>query len=133
MIIDSSAILAILKGEPEAESIAASLEDADQLRISAATWLETSVVVDRFRNPLLSARLDEIFSNPRLIVDPFTPEQAIVARQAYRDFGKGSGHPSSLNFGDCFSYALAHTRREPLLYKGDDFRHTNLRSALEPS
>ncbi|HZA03095.1 MAG TPA: type II toxin-antitoxin system VapC family toxin, partial [Propionibacteriaceae bacterium] len=61
-----------------------------------------------------------------------TPEQARIARMAYRDFGRGSGHPARLNFGDCFAYALAIDSNQPLFYKGDDFRHTDVRSALEP-
>ena len=65
-----------------------------------------------------------------IVIEPVTAEQARIARQAYRDYGKGSGHPANLNFGDCFSYALAREKREPILFKGDDFLHTDLRSAL---
>jgi len=87
-------------------------------------------VTDGFRNPKLSARFDEMMGHARIVVEPVTEEQARIARQAYRDYGKGSGHAANLNFGDCFSYALARDKREPLLYKGDDFVHTDLRSAL---
>ena len=132
MIVDSSALIAILKLEPEAAAIAATMEAADVLRISAGTYLEASIVMDRNRNPILSARLDEIFALAKVVIEPVTPEQARVARQAYRDYGRGSGHPANLNFGDCFSYALARVKREPILFKGDDFIHTDLRSALEP-
>ena len=74
--------------------------------------------------------LDDLIENSKITIEPVTEEQARIARQAYRDFGKGSGHRASLNFGDCFVYALARVKREPLLYKGDDFVHTDVRSAL---
>ncbi len=129
MIIDTSALIAIIRLEPEAASIAKAMENAETLRISAGTVLEASIVVDGYRNPKLSARLDEIVEHPRIVVEPVTREQARIARQAYRDYGKGSGHPAGLNFGDCFSYALAREKREPMLWKGDDFGHTDIRSA----
>ncbi len=131
MIIDSSALIAIVKGEPEAESIALAMEAAEVLRISAGTYFETSIVVDGYRNPKLSARFDEIVEHSNVLIEPFTVEQAKIARQAYRDYGKGSGHRANLNFGDCLSYALAREKREPMLYKGDDFVHTDIRSAIE--
>ena len=87
-------------------------------------------MIDSRRNPLLSARLDELLREAGVIIEPVTERQATIARQAYRDYGKGSGHPASLNFGDCFSYALAKDLGEPLLYKGDDFGHTDIRNAL---
>lgn len=132
MIIDSSAILAILKNEPEAELFSEAIEAAPTVRISAASYLETSIVVDGYKNPILRARMEEILDNPGMTIEPVTPEQARIARQAYRDFGRGSGHPARLNFGDCFSYALARDKREPILFKGDDFIHTDLRSAVKP-
>jgi ribonuclease VapC len=73
--------------------------------------------------------LDEAIEEARIVIAPVTVEQAKIARQAYHDYGKGSGHPANLNFGDCFSYALARDKREPLLYKGDDFVHTDIRPA----
>jgi ribonuclease VapC len=78
----------------------------------------------------LSARFDQFIEEMKLEIEPVTAEQVHIARQAYRDYGKGSGHRANLNFGDCFSYALARVKREPLLYKGDDFVYTDLRSAL---
>ncbi|MGH9600439.1 MAG: type II toxin-antitoxin system VapC family toxin [Terracidiphilus sp.] len=129
MIVDTSAIVAILKGEPETPALAAAMEAANVLRISAASYLEASIVADGCRDPRLSARFDEIVEHPKFVVEPVTAEQAKIARQAYRDYGKGSGHPAQLNFGDCFSYALARAKREPLLFKGDDFGHTDLRPA----
>ena len=129
MIVDTSALIAILKLEPEAASITNAMEQAETLRISAGTLLEGFIVVDGYRIPKLSARLEEIVEHPRIVVEPVTLEQARIARRAYRDYGRGSGHPANLNFGDCFSYALARAKREPLLYKDEDFVHTDLRPA----
>ena len=86
-------------------------------------------MVDSARDPIASRMLDDLIDNFKIVVEPFTAEQAEIARQAYRDYGKGSGHRAQLNFGDCFSYALARVKREPLLFKGDDFVHTDVRSA----
>jgi ribonuclease VapC len=130
MIIDTSALMSILKNEPDAEVFAGAIEAANIVRISAANYLETHILVDRYKNPILTSRTEEIFENPGLLIEPVTVEQAKIARQAYRDYGKGSGHKAQLNFGDCFSYALAREKREPLLFKGDDFIHTDLRSAV---
>src|SRR5487761_2126784 len=130
MIVDTSALVAILKHEPEAEAFSEAIEAAKVVRISAASYLETHIVVDGYKNPILKARLEEIFENPGIQVEPVTLEQAKIARVAYRDFGKGSGHPAGLNFGDCFSYALAREKREPILFKGDGFMHTDLSPVL---
>ena len=129
MIIDTSALIAILKNEPESEAFSEAIETAKVVRISAASYLESNIVVGRCKNPILTARLEEILENPGLQIEPVTAAQAKIAWEAYRDYGKGSGHPANLNFGDCFSYALAREKREPFLYKGDDFAHTDLRSA----
>ena len=94
--------------------------------MSSANYLEAAIVVDANRNPLLSRRLDDLLLQTEIVVEPVTREQADIARAAYRDFGKGSGHPAALNFGDCFAYALAKSMREPLLFKGDDFSHTDV-------
>ena len=130
MIVDSSAIMAILKGEPEEPAFSAAMEEAEVLRVSAGTYFEASFVTDSYRNPKLSARFDLIMEIPKLVIEPVTAEQARIARQAYRNYGKGSGHAANLNFGDCFSYALARDKREPILFKGDDFVHTDLRPAV---
>ena len=130
MIVDTSALIAILKGEPDAIRYANAFQNAAVLRISAATYLESSVVAYRSNRPEISARLDDALEASNFIIEPFTESQARIARQAYRDYGKGSGHRAQLNFGDCFSYALARDKREPLLYKGDDFVHTDIRPAL---
>ena len=126
MIIDTSAIIAILRDEPEAQFCAMAIESAAQRRISAANFLEAAVVIDGSRDPVASRRVDELVREAQLIVEPVTEAQARIARDAYRDFGKGSGHPAQLNFGDCFAYALTKTTGEPLLFKGDDFTHTDI-------
>lgn len=131
MIVDSSAIVAILRREPGHEHLAEVLATAGERVISAATYVETGIVADT-RGPIPGRRLDELLADFAIDIASFTPEQARLARQAYRDYGRGSGHPAQLNFGDCFSYALAAERREPLLYVGDDFVHTDIRSGLDP-
>ena len=130
MIVDSSAVVAILNGEPEANAMEGALVSARHRRVSAATLVELYVVVDGKRDPVRSARLDEILARSDVQIVDVTAEQAHLARSAYRDFGRGSGHPARLNFGDCFSYALAKVTGEPLLFKGDDFIHTDLTPAV---
>jgi ribonuclease VapC len=131
MIVDTSALIAILRDEPEASVMAHAIEDAAERRISAANWLEAAAVIDGSRDPVASRRFDELVDVARIAVVPVTEAQARIARAAYRDFGKGSGHPAGLNFGDCFAYALAKDTGEPLLFKGHDFVHTDVVPALE--
>lgn len=131
MIIDSSALIAILRAEPEAGEMARAIERAQIRRISAANWLETAVVIDASRDPVASRRFDELVQTAELHVEPVTGDQARIARDAYRDFGKGSGHKAGLNFGDCFAYALAKSTGEDLLFKGNDFGHTDITPALD--
>ena len=127
MIVDTSAVIAVLKEESDAPRFLRVLTmSAEPKRMSAANYLEAAIVVDANRNPLLSRRLDDLIVQTEIRAEPVTLEQAQVARAAYRDFGKGSGHPAQLNFGDCFAYALAKSMREPLLFKGDDFSHTDV-------
>ena len=130
MIIDASALLAILRDEPDASLYASAIEGATSCRLSAVNYVEAAVVIDGSRDPIASRRFDELLATSRTMVEPVTREQAWIAREAYRDFGKGSGHPARLNFGDCFAYALARVTGEPLLYKGEDFAQTDLSSAL---
>ena len=130
MIADTSALVAILKREPEHAAFSALLETTQNVSISAVTYFEASIVIDSLRQPAVSRQFDDMIEKSRIAIEPVTVEQAKIARQAYRDYGKGSGHPAQLNFGDCFSYALARDKREPILFKGDDFVHTDLRSAL---
>lgn len=129
MIVDSSALLVILKNDPEAAEFRLKLEEARASKISAATYVEVACVVDSARDPLVSRRLDDLLREANCRLEPVTETQAHLARQAYRDYGKGSGHRAGLNFGDCFAYALAKDTREPLLFKGDDFTHTDVEPA----
>ncbi len=130
MIVDTSALLAILRDEPEAAACARAIESAPSRRISAANFLEAAIVIDGSRDAIASRRFDDLMREARLLIEPVTEAQARTAREAYRDFGKGSGHPARLNFGDCFAYALAKATGEPLLFKGQDFTHTDLAAAL---
>jgi ribonuclease VapC len=130
VIVDSSALVAILRDEPDAAVYTAAIENSPECRISAATLLETAIVVDGSRDPILSRRLDDLLIEAAIGIEPFTEAHAHIARQAYRDYGRGSGHPAQLNFGDCFAYALARATGEKLLFKGDDFRHTDIAPAI---
>ncbi|MBB4665141.1 type II toxin-antitoxin system VapC family toxin [Conexibacter arvalis] len=130
MIVDTSALIAILFAEEDADRYAHAIEAAQQRAISAASYVEAGAVVDRAGDPVASRRLDELLAVAGIEVAPVTAEHGRTAREAYRDFGKGSGHPAGLNFGDCFAYALAKARGEPLLWKGDDFGHTDVTAAL---
>ena len=130
MIVDTSAVIAILRREPGHSAFEKILDEANSLHMSAATYLELSIVIDSRRDPAMSRELDDFLDRFSIGIEPVSVEQARIARQAYRDYGRGSGHPANLNFGDCFSYALARDQREPLLFKGDDFAHTDLRSAI---
>jgi ribonuclease VapC len=130
MIIDASALIAILRNEPEAEGFAKAIASTDTRRVSAVNYVEAAVVIDGSRNPIASRRFDDLFREANLVVEPVTEAQARIAREAYRDFGKGSRHRAGLNFGDCFAYALAKVAGEPILFKGDDFRHTDLAAAV---
>ncbi|MSQ70188.1 MAG: type II toxin-antitoxin system VapC family toxin [Betaproteobacteria bacterium] len=129
MIVDSSAILAILFAERDAPVFAKAMSEADSCKISAATFVEVAVVVEAQTKDRGSRQLDTFLRRAGFVIEPVTEEQAHLARQAYSEFGKGR-HPAGLNFGDCFSYALAKTSGEALLYKGGDFSKTDIISAL---
>ena len=128
MILDSSVIIAILRDEPDADALSAALESAEIRRVSAATYVESAIVIDSNRSALLSNLLDSLLGRSSIIIEPVTIEQARLAREAYRDYGKGR-HKAGLNLGDCFAYALAKEKGEPLLFKGDDFRRTDVEIA----
>jgi ribonuclease VapC len=128
VILDSSAIIAILRAESEAADFARAIFAADERRVSAVSYVEAAVVIDSGKDAVASRRFDEFFRVARIAVESVTPRQAEIARQAYRDFGKGR-HKAGLNFGDCFAYALAKELAQPLLFKGTDFRHTDVESA----
>lgn len=130
MIVDTSAVVAILKREPGWEAVERTLADASTARMSAGTSLELGLVVDQARSAELSRLLDTLLRDWDVVVEPVTAEHARVAREAYRDYGRGSGHRARLNFGDCFAYALASLTGEPLLFVGDDFAATDLTPAL---
>jgi ribonuclease VapC len=130
VIVDTSALIAILRAEPDAGEMAHAIERARSRRISAVNWLEAAVVIDTSGDPVASRRFDELVQTAELHVEPVTHDQARIARDAYRDFGKGSGHKAALNFGDCFAYALAKSAGEALLFKGNDFGHTDITPAL---
>jgi ribonuclease VapC len=130
MIADTSALIAILRDESDGSNYARAIADARVRRISAANFVETAAVIDGSRDPVASRRLDELLAIAEFVIEPVTEAQARLARDAYYDFGRGSGHPARLNFGDCFAYALAKDLREPLLFKGEDFKHTDIVSAL---
>ena len=131
MIVDASAVIAILRDEPEALSCAQAIAGAPNRRISAVSYVEAAVVIDGSRDPVASRRFDDLFREAQLVTEPVTEAQARIAREAYRDFGKGGGHPAGLNLGDCFSYALAKVTDEPILFKGHDFKHTDLTPVLK--
>jgi ribonuclease VapC len=128
VIIDTSVIIAILRDEPDASGIRETLGRPETRRMSAVSYVEAGVVVDGNRNPVLSRRLDDLLRDVQITVEPVTLNQAHIAREAYRDFGKGR-HRAGLNLGDCFAYALAKEKGETLLFKGDDFCHTDIEPA----
>lgn len=98
--------------------------------MSAANFLEAAIVIDGSRDPVASRRFDDLVKEAQLVIEAVTEVQARIAREAYGDFSRGSGHPVRLNFGDCFAYALVRATSEPLLFKADDFVHTDIAPAL---
>lgn len=130
MIVDASAILAMLLKEPEEHAFADIIgEYADDIAISPVNHLEIALSVDRGRTPELSEALNPLLLRLGVKIAPVSAEQARLAREAYQRFGKGK-HAAKLNLGDCFAYALAKARDELLLFKGDDFRQTDVEAAL---
>ena len=130
VIVDSSALKAILAGEPDADKLNDVLSSAARPALSVANYLEAAIVLDRHRARGAGERLDRYVAVAQVEFAEVTESQVRTARAAYRNFGKGTGHPAGLNFGDWLEYALAIERDEPLLYKGDDFKQTDVRSAL---
>ncbi len=130
MIVDTSALLAILLDESERPEFEQAISKDLLPRISAASYLEAGIVIDGQGSARRSRLLDSYLAAAEMTIEPLTAEQALIARQAYRDYGRGSGHPARLNFGDCMSYALARAHDEELLFKGNDFTHTDVRAAL---
>jgi len=126
VIVDTSVVIAILQAEPESQGYLRAIAEHPPCRISAASYVEAGIIIDRATDPLERARLDDLLNRLSISLEPVTEAQARMARQAYRDFGKGSGHPARLNYGDCFAYALARDKGEALLYKGSDFDKTEI-------
>ncbi|MBL8582245.1 MAG: type II toxin-antitoxin system VapC family toxin [Rhizobiaceae bacterium] len=129
MIVDASALLAILLDEPERMEFREKIAYSQKPEISPVNYLEVCLRVDRGTSPELADAVDPLMSRLGVGIAAIGPEQAMLARHAYRTFGKGS-HPARLNLGDCFAYALAKARGEPLLFKGEDFRHTDVEPAI---
>ncbi len=128
MIIDTSALLAILLREPDAERYERAIAGAWPRRISTVALLEAAMVVESRGGAAAGEELDELLARAEVELVAVTPEQAVAARRAWRRFGRGN-HPAKLNFGDCFAYALASTTGEPLLFKGEDFARTDIEAA----
>ena len=131
MIVDSSALIAILNEEPLAPRCLEALLASPTTLMSAANLLEAAIAMDRHPSPVLGPALDDLIARLRVVVEPVTLSQVVIARDAYRRFGRGNGHPAKLNFGDCFAYALVKELGEPLLFVGQDFVHTDVRRVLD--
>jgi len=129
MIIDTSAVLAVLFAEDDAARYASAVAGADVRLMSAANYLEAAIVIDNQIGPMAGRQFDALISRAEIRVEAVTREQADIARQAYLDYGKGN-HPARLNFGDCFAYALSKHSGEPLLFKGEDFSQTDISPVL---
>lgn len=129
MVIDTSAVLAVLFDEPGAEAVEGAFENDPVRLISAATLLEAAIVVEARHGEPGGRELDLLLHRARVNTIPFDADQVDIAREAWRQYGKGR-HPAGLNFGDCFALALAKQRGEPLLYVGDDFSRTGVASVL---
>lgn len=130
MIVDTSALIAILAKEEDAPRFISALGDAaGGIAISAATVVEATIVAEGRGGPALGRQLDRLLQRIRAEIVPVAADQVEIARDGWRRFGKGR-HPARLNLGDCFAYALARQRGEPLLFKGDDFAQTDVKKAL---
>ena len=125
MIIDTSALVAILDQEPEAERTARALASAPERMLSAASLVEIGIVMQTRRGDDGARDLDLLLAKLRVGITPFTARQADIARKAFRHYGRGR-HDAKLNLGDCFAYALAKDQSAPLLFKGDDFSQTDV-------
>ena len=131
MIVDTSAVAAILFGEPEAARYTKVIHDADRCLMSVANFVELCIVVEGQLGTSAGRQCDMFFQRAGIVIEPVTVEQGHLARQAFHDFGKGR-HPAGLNFGDCFAYALAKSMGEPLLFKGKDFSKTDIEPVVGP-
>lgn len=132
MVLDSSAVLAILFDEPERKTFTTAVEQDRRRLMSAANLLESAMIIESRRGEPAGRELDLLLHRAGVQIVPVDAEQVESARSAWRRFGRGR-HPAGLNFGDCFAYALAATTGEPLLFKGDDFQRTDVPAAANPS
>jgi ribonuclease VapC len=126
MVIDSSALIALLLGESETADFVAAIAATSTRLVSAPSYLETAIVMRARSGPDAQEKLDRLLGELSAQIVPFTQDHAVIAIAAYQQYGKGSGHPAGLNFGDCFTYALAKLAGEPVLFKGNDFSRTDL-------
>lgn len=129
--VDASALIAIVFAEPEADHLLSVIQD-NSCVVGVPTLLETTIVIDGSAMRDARDALADLLASLNLTKVPFDAVHALLAREAYARYGKGSGHPARLNFGDCMTYAVAKRDDLPLLFKGDDFVHTDLRPALAP-
>jgi len=129
MVLDTSAIIAMLWGEPEAAAMEMALARATGVAVAAPTVLEASIVAEGRVGAAMGQELDALLNRLAPEIIPFTAQHAALAREGWRRYGKGR-HPAGLNFGDCIAYALATQRNQPLLYKGEDFAQTDVKAAL---
>lgn len=129
MVVDTSALVAILKAEPEAATFLATLAAATGCRLSAANFVEAGLIANRDPTGAHREALEDLLREFDICIEPVSERQARLALDAFRRYGKGTGHPAGLNYGDCFAYALAADTGEPLLFKGDDFPRTDLAPA----
>ena len=129
MIVDASALLAIVLLEPERERFLEIANSAGELTMSVINLVEAGIKVDKDSDLRRAAALEKLVAELAIEIAPVSVEQGLIARQAHKHFGRGSGHPARLNLGDCFAYALSKMRRKPLLFKGDDFARTDIEAA----
>ena len=132
MVIDTSALIAILRNEPERAQFIAAIDSVDKRNMSAVSFVETAMIIESRYGPRGILELDMLVSKATINIRSVDLSQAIIARNAFHNFGKGR-HPAGLNFGDCFTYALAKMLNEPLLFKGEDFSKTDIRIFFDRS
>lgn len=130
MIVDTSAVMAVALNEPDHRRYSTALGSATFARMSAGSWTELGIVLARRNDPIAEAVARQLIANARVQIAPVDAEQARLGWEAFRTYGRGTGHPAALNFGDCFAYALAKSTGEPLLFKGDDFARTDITPAI---
>ncbi len=131
MVIDSSALIALLLAEPETDRFVAAIAAAPRRLVAAPSYVETAIVMAGRSGPEAQEKLDHLLTDLAVEIVPFTRDQADLAIAAFRQYGKGTGHAVGLNFGDCFTYALAKLTGEPVLFKGNDFSQTDLDASIE--